>query len=230
MQPLAMLAFGAGLLAPSLAFAVEGVIVIHPERASRAAPEFPLIIAQPGSYRLAGNLIVPDVHTTAIEIDADDVTIDLNGFSIVGPARCSPPPVSCVPAGGGNGVHTVNRDRIVVRNGNIQGVGNVGVYLETNSARIDRLSLVGNGGGGAVLFGGLISDSVSELNGGAGIAGLDITVRGSLSRDNALFGLEAYRRSSYENSRFSGNNNNGAQVNNKPAQAGGNLCNATACP
>lgn len=97
-------------------------------------------------------------------------------------------------------------------------------------ASIERLSLFGNGGGGAISFGGLISDSVSELNGGTGITGLDITVQGILSRDNALFGLEAYGHSSYENSRFSGNNNYGAQVNKKPAQGGGNLCNATTCP
>jgi hypothetical protein len=227
---LAMLSLGAGLLAPPVALAAEGVTSIDAEPLSRTAPEFPLIITQPGNYRLTGNLIVPDANTTAIEIDADDVTIDLNGFSIVGPVQCSPPPVSCAPTGGGNGVHAVNKDRIVVRNGSIYGVGNVGVYLETNSTRIERLSLFGNGGGGAISFGGLISDSVSELNGGTGITGLDITVQGILSRDNALFGLEAYGHSSYENSRFSGNNNYGAQVNNKPAQGSGNLCNATTCP
>src|SRR5262245_11599909 len=46
------------------------------------APGFPVTITQPGSYRLAGNLTVPTVFVTAIQITADDVTLDLNGFAI----------------------------------------------------------------------------------------------------------------------------------------------------
>lgn len=42
-------------------------------------------ISQPGSYYLTGNLIgVADKH--GIVIDADDVTVDLNGFEVLGPA------------------------------------------------------------------------------------------------------------------------------------------------
>ena len=230
LKQLTMIALAAGLLMPGMAPAVDGVILIDPGRASSPSSGFLVTISKPGSYRLAGNVTVPDANTTAIEINADNVTIDLNGFSIQGPAHCSPPPVSCFPTGVGNGVHVVNRNNIVVTNGSIHGVGNIGIYLETNSARIDKMSLVSNGRGGAAFFGGFISDSVAESNGGAGIFGLDIIVSGNLIRDNQLFGLEAYGQSAYTNNRFSGNNNNAVQVNNKPAQTGGNLCNAAGCP
>jgi hypothetical protein len=39
---------------------------------------FPIVICQSGSYRLSGNITVPDANTTAIVIFTDDVTLDLN--------------------------------------------------------------------------------------------------------------------------------------------------------
>ena len=46
---------------------------------------FPIVISAPGSYRLKSNLTVPDENTTAISVQADYVTIDLNR----GPRRWS---------------------------------------------------------------------------------------------------------------------------------------------
>jgi len=45
---------------------------------------FPIIISQPGSYKLTGSLTVP-ANTNGIEITATFVTLDLNGFAIIGP-------------------------------------------------------------------------------------------------------------------------------------------------
>ena len=50
------------------------------------APGFPLTISVRGAYKLTGNLTVPNADTTAIQITADNVTLDLNGFGIYGPA------------------------------------------------------------------------------------------------------------------------------------------------
>ena len=224
----AIIALSTDLLAPGMASAAA--IRIDPNRISDTSTGFLVTISKPGTYQLTGNLNVPNAGTTAIEINADNVTIDLNGFSIQGPTRCSPRPVSCSPTGPGNGVHAVLRENIVITNGSIRGMGNLGIYLETKSVRVDKVNLVGNGGGAAALFGGSISNSVAEANGGAGIFGLDIKVRGNLIRDNRLLGLEAYGHSVYANNRFSGNNNNAAQVNKKPTQAGSNVCNAANCP
>src|SRR6185312_10998222 len=76
-------------------YAVDGVTLIDQTHALAGnitpgdTPGFPITISQPGSYRLTGNITVPDAHTTAIDITADFVTIDLNGFSIIGPLNCT---------------------------------------------------------------------------------------------------------------------------------------------
>jgi hypothetical protein len=74
-----------------VAEAVDGVVLIDQNRASAGnitpgdLPGFPVTISRPGSYRLSGNLDVANPDTTAIEITANNVTLDLNGFTIQGP-------------------------------------------------------------------------------------------------------------------------------------------------
>src|SRR5712692_4005736 len=86
-------------------YAVDGVVLIDQNRALAGgvtpgdAPGFPVTISVPGSYRLSGNLTVPDANTTAIQVTADNVTLDLNGFSIIGPTVCVG--TSCSPTGTG---------------------------------------------------------------------------------------------------------------------------------
>src|ERR1700760_2943950 len=88
----------------SSVYAVDGVVLIDQSHALAGnitpgdSPGFPVTISQPGSYRLTGNLTVPDANTTAIQITADGVTIDLNGFSIIGPVVCTSFPTTCPPA------------------------------------------------------------------------------------------------------------------------------------
>jgi parallel beta-helix repeat protein len=92
----------------------DGVVLINQSDAlegyitSRDAPGFPVTISDPGSYRLTSNLI-PRPEQKGIEIAADDVTIDLNGFSIV--------------TYHGDGITTdnVSHSNIVIRNGTIRG-------------------------------------------------------------------------------------------------------------
>src|SRR5437660_214759 len=119
----AFLVFLTMSLLPVCAFAVDGVVLIN-QSTVMAAGGFPYIIAQPGSYRLSGNLVVPNTNTTAIQIDADNVTIDLNGFAITGPLPC----FVCFP-GSGNGIFGLNRNNITIKNGYIKGVGNNGVSI-----------------------------------------------------------------------------------------------------
>jgi hypothetical protein len=74
-----------GLAGP--AGAVDGTIEINQAKVL-AAGGFPFIITTPGSYRLTSNLTVP-AGKIGIENSAGGtaggVTIDLNGFSIIGP-------------------------------------------------------------------------------------------------------------------------------------------------
>jgi hypothetical protein len=217
-----------------LALSVAGILLAAGDALAGgdnvAEARFQVIISEPGTYRLTEDVIVTDANTTAIEIDADNVTIDMNGFSIRGPGTCTPPPVSCAPRGSGNGIHAVTGENIVVRNGAVYGMGNVGIYLETNSVQIDNMRLSGNGEGGIVAFGGVVNNnSIVVDNGGDGIAGLDILLQKSIIRGNGQFGFKAYAKSSYFNNTFIGNNSGGAQVNSHPRQGRGNTCDATNC-
>ena len=84
-------------MAAASAGAADGVSEINQARALAGGvtpgdvPGFPVTIDASGSYRLTGDLTAPDLDTTAIGVTADDVTIDLNGFAIIGPNDCTDP-------------------------------------------------------------------------------------------------------------------------------------------
>ncbi len=129
----------AGAALPAWAAGGGPVLISQPK-------QFPVRITQPGGYQLAGNLTVPDADTTAIEIDADNVTIDLGGFSILGPVLCGS---ACAPSGSGIGIATgpsgsTFHSGITVRNGMIQGLGGRGIELFGNSHLVEYMHLRGN--------------------------------------------------------------------------------------
>jgi hypothetical protein len=90
----------------------------------KTAVALPVVISQPGSYRLAANLIVPAgaVMDAVIVVNADDVTIDLDGFTLAGPTSCSGQGATLVCAGGqvATGIKS-DRLNTVVRNGTVKG-------------------------------------------------------------------------------------------------------------
>jgi hypothetical protein len=90
----------------STLYAVDGIVLINQANALAGnvtpgdVPGFPVTISQAGSYRLTGNLSVADVNTTAILITAENVTLDLNGFTISGPNACTFDGITCPQANG----------------------------------------------------------------------------------------------------------------------------------
>jgi putative cofactor-binding repeat protein len=87
------------------------------------APGFPVTITQPGHYRLSGPLTVAEVNKSGIEINASNVTIDLNGFAILGLNVCG----SLAFSSTGNGIDSLTGSNTVVRNGTISGMGYHGI-------------------------------------------------------------------------------------------------------
>jgi len=156
-------------LVPFCAFGVDGTVLIN-QSTVMATGGFPYKITQPGSYRLSGNLTVPDANTTAIEVNSDNVTIDLNGFSILGPTVCSGSPVvSCSPTGSGIGVHDGVSFGIEILNGVIRGMGSLAI--ETGeSVRVKGIRAISNGRGGISNVNGPVESSIANSNGGVGIA------------------------------------------------------------
>lgn len=191
----------AALLATSLAaLAVDGVVLIDQNRALAGnvtpgdAPGFPVVISQPGSYRLAGNLTLGDPNTSAIEIRAANVTLDLNGFTIQGPNVCglaSDGTVQCSLTGAGAGVRAVATapvasSGITIVNGSIRGMAGPAVDLVSAASTVSRIAGVTAMGNGFGLFANtsaLIQNNVVNTNQGAGVrvGGASLVVDNSIS-------------------------------------------------
>lgn len=179
---------GALLLGPGPLRASDGTLEINQTCAAIGcfawdAPGFPVTLGTQtpgfdgqGTYRLTGNLRVPDGNTDAIEIVETHVTLDLNGFALLGYALGS---------GVGNGVAgSAMASYARIHNGTIRGFRNRGIALEAAVAvRIEGVTVAANVQGG--IDPGpqsLVRDNVVEGNGQFGITVRDHT----LLRDNVV--------------------------------------------
>ncbi len=151
---------------------------------------FPIKISKPGSYILNSNLVVTSPNTTAISVSSSNVSIDLNGFSIIGPAICTGCPASCSSTGSGNGIYVVTGGNVRIANGVITGMGNDGIFAFDNTV-VDNVRAIGNGCDGiAFPLDFRITNSVANYNGCNGIntltAGL---VQSNVANCNTEYGL-----------------------------------------
>ena len=219
---IALVVFGSLPLAfaPS-AFAVDGTVLINQATSVNGLPGcthagFPIVICQSGSYRLSGNITVSGT-TDGIDITADNVTLDLNGFSITGPVVCqqSIPTVSadCSPTNGGWGVNSTKTNTRVI-NGAVRGfvIGVVsqgsGFWVEnieasghyfsgivnTNSSGYSIVrgnNASGNGNIGISVSTGVVSDNHANHNGNGGIDAAYSTVSNNTALGNGGYGIQA---------------------------------------
>ena len=126
----------------------------------------PYAVNQPGSYYLTQNLATSSGN--AITITVDNVSIDLNGFTLTGLS------------GSSNGIIVSGSHRhIRVYNGSVRGFGSSGVDLST-AVLAELYSLVVSG------------------NGGVGIsAGDNVTVRDCVSRENNNDNFRAFSHAAF---------------------------------
>jgi parallel beta-helix repeat protein len=117
------------------------------------------IISQPGSYCLGSN-VVGVAGKNGIKINADNVTLDLAGFGVLGVGSSL------------NGILINNHFHIVIRNGSISGWGNHGLDGTNGAlARIEDLHTDANGANGLIInSGSQVSNCVAAQNGAVGIA------------------------------------------------------------
>jgi parallel beta-helix repeat protein len=156
------------------------------------------VISQPGSYYLTGN-IAGEAGKHGVLINSADVTLDLNGFALIGVADS----LSAVQVSG---------NRAAIRNGSISGWGASGVnsgsagmllqHLRSwenasrgitigNNAIVAHCSVFGNGDIGIRVGGGsAVRDCVARQNGSHGVAVLaGSTVTGCTALENQGDGL-----------------------------------------
>jgi hypothetical protein len=98
--------------------------------ARRPISTAPIIITQPGSYYLTGNLAIGTGGGTAITINVSDVTVDLNGFTISSSAS---------PAFG-NGVTVSSVNNVVIKNGAIRGTTTFSSGTFTSGGFVDGIA------------------------------------------------------------------------------------------
>ena len=107
-----------------------------------AAGGFPFEISEPGRWVLTGDLVVPDLNTTAIRIDASQVSINLNGFAVRGHVtECA---ANC-PSGTGRGITATNLflgRSVTVRNGIVTGFADDCIQLGARLSLPVRMSNV----------------------------------------------------------------------------------------
>ncbi len=198
----------------------------------------PIMISQSGSYFLTRNVAITTGN--AIVIDANDVTMDLNGFAITAPATNT-----------GIAATGTVRTGVVIRNGHVRGFG-VGVNVPSLSrSRLEDLEVEGAlavgivvGSGGSVLnvlahdnvnvglnviqqgtnYGTLIADSNFSRNGfgsqattsGVTISANNVWLRNSIIDANEGPGVRISLGASYNqvtDNRITGNSGPGVLVN-----------------
>jgi hypothetical protein len=161
--------FGGGL---SVARAADGQIDILPDG------DTTYVISQPGSYILTGNVTMTSA-LSCIQITSSDVTLELNGHTIVGFGL----------GGSDIGIDATAADRINIRNGTVRGFGGGGIVVG-NFSQLHDLNIRSCGGNGIT-------------------ASFDAEVARVKSVDNDQWGIQTNQRALIADSNFVGNNNLG---------------------
>src|SRR5262249_25792191 len=124
------------------------------------------------------------------EISGESVTLDLGGFSIIGPVGCTGIAATCPTAGTGIGVQaagnrTSGARNVRVTNGSVHGMGSIGIQITGLGGMVEGVRSYNNAGGGIIA--GMVTDSTATQNGSFGI--LATAVKGSTSSENAADGI-----------------------------------------
>lgn len=206
-------------IAPLTAWAGDGVLELNQTCAVQTgctptdAPGYPISLDTRGSYRLTGDLSVPNTNTNGIEISGDDITIDFAGFTLFGPGFVPIATHVCSSPGTGSGiVATGAAAGFVAQNGRVHGMGKDGISVSAQNGRIERMIVERNcgdaitvgvaglvldsqvransGWGIVVSSGSRVRDSIADQNGGVGIlAGTGSVVTGCIATANGRTGI-----------------------------------------
>ena len=125
----------------------------------------PYSIDTPGSYYFTGDLIHMDTIVNAISVSANNVTIDMMGFTLTGADT----------VGIADGIYVSSQRSVTILNGTVQNFPNDGLYCSSFSSigfTIKGIKTISNGGYGIYCWGDghLIKDCIASENGYVGIS------------------------------------------------------------
>lgn len=169
--------------------------------------EYPLRLNKPGHYILTSDLWAP-AGKVGIQVSADNVTIDLNGFTLTSGVQCArfhpqPQLVTCFDKNWQpvveNHFHGIATNRIdtVVRNGRVKGFSGHGIWA-SGAITLENVIVGSNAGSGVVLGhvqtrSSRLSGVVAESNAGDGARVQNALVERSVFSSNGRHGLQAAR-------------------------------------
>ena len=162
---------------PVVSYAADGKIKIG----QTPSTTFPIVIDQSGSYVLTSNLQV-STNFNCIQISADNVTLDLNGFALVGPGSGS----------AGHGIYGGSSNNITVMNGTVRDFMGSGIYFLSDAHKIQLkdLKCTNNGQRGISVRYSTIVNCIAEDNGTDGILARYSTIRDCTSHNNTEDGID----------------------------------------
>jgi parallel beta-helix repeat protein len=169
--------------------------------AATVITSLPYTITTQGSYIINQNL---KANWHGIKVQANNVTIDLNGYSISGNNTS-----------GGYGVYMNGCSNVEIRNGTVRNFGGNGIYEEGdsgNSHRVINVRVMNNKGSGIYLNGNnhMVKDCTVSNNGYAGIYALSGSmISGSTAYGNGNQGIVAGPGSMISGNTAYGNGENG---------------------
>lgn len=174
--------FAQGTLTPPGAPAQTMRTLTQIEPRTPISGPLPITISSPGSYYLTTNLTGLSGFS-GITISANEVTLDLNGFTLFG-----------VPGAGGGVVIGNNYTNITIRDGSLTGWPSEGVngytYGYPRNVIYEHLTISGNGSGGiAAEATSIIRDCLILNNAGDGIYSVGSLITGCVVRDNSNNGM-----------------------------------------
>jgi hypothetical protein len=180
------------------------------------------VISSSGSYLLTGDLLAP-ADRTGIRVEASHVTLDLNGFSVIGSGSAF-----------SDGI-TIAGDDVEVRNGAVRGFPRHGIFSTSEQTRVLDVRLTGNTFSGVRIessSAALVRGCTATGNGAEGVRVLSdgSLVTGNVSRDNQGLGLSLGSTTAYGDNVSSGNNMGGAQASGGVAISCNLLESTLTCP
>jgi len=190
------LALAVSLLIPAVAARADNGRTEINQAGVIAAGGFPYLISQSGSYVLTSNLTVGDASTDAIHVGSDDVSIDLNGFTISGPVSCTGGTggvaLNCTPSGTGSAIVSDDifngdetRSNLIVRNGTIRGFAAHAVlfFFHEYGFLLQDLTISEVGEFAALVQGAVVRNSVLRQSG-------DVEIDHGVVSEVAAFGID----------------------------------------
>lgn len=174
-------------------------------------------ITKSGSYYLTGNR---KASGGGIQVNADNVTIDLNGYSLIGPG-----------SGSAYGISMNGRQNVEIKNGTVRDFGGYGInessYTSGKNHRIINVRVFSNGWSGIFLAGDgqLVKGCTAAENGMHGIQLNDAsTADSNQAYGNTNSGIHVEDRCRVTNNTVNNNNHNGIFANKWCYVSGNTVC------